>query len=70
MPELGETAMGHQIGRAPRMSYRYVRCQDCGMERWVGNKLSRFLSKKFMRCNTCRLEIARRQSGARLRGGG
>jgi DNA-directed RNA polymerase subunit RPC12/RpoP len=69
MPEVGDTVMGTAIGKSPRNSYRYVRCPDCGVERWTSNKITRITNKQYMRCNTCRLQIARVQIGARIRNG-
>lgn len=69
MPNIGDTARGSDIGRPAHLTYRYVKCRDCGYERWTSNKLDRFTDKKWMRCNACRLKVARLQIGARVRGG-
>ena len=51
MPEIGDVARGHEIGKKENMIYIYVDCMDCREGRWIPRHRARLGVERCFPCN-------------------
>lgn len=51
MPEVGDIARGHEIGKKEKLIYAYVDCMDCREGRWIPRHSAKRGVPRCMPCN-------------------
>ena len=62
MSSMGQIALGENIGRTKSRKYIWVKCSDCGLERWIGLRAKN--SSLCLKCTLIRRNKAEVKSGA------